>query len=353
MRVLLLTRYGRTGVTSRIRFLQYLPYLESHGLKVHVAPFLGDDYVQSLYSGRRSESAVAAAYVRRIRQLFDSRGYDLLWIEKELLPWIPAFLERLIGPYVVDYDDAVFHNYDLHSSGIVRTLLGRKIQTVMSRAITVVVGNEYLAEYARKAGASDIQFIPTVVDTDRYQVSRKTSDTLTVGWIGTPWTARYLPAVAPALRAIMSDGNIRVRLIGSGKLEMGFPIEVRPWSEETEAQEISEIDIGIMPLPDEPFERGKCGYKLLQYMACGRPVVASPVGANSRIVDEGQTGFLAGSVSEWIRCLNLLKNDASLRSRMGEEARKKVESFYSLQVQAPRILDVLNNARRASHPRSP
>jgi glycosyltransferase involved in cell wall biosynthesis len=217
----------------------------------------------------------------------------------------------------------------------------------------VVVGNEYLAEYAKKAGASDIQFIPTVVDLDRYQVSRKTSDTLTIGWIGTPWTARYLPAIAPALRAITSGGNIRVRLIGSGNLDLGFPVEVRPWSEPTEARELGEIDIGIMPLPDEPFERGKCGYKLLQYMACGRPVVASPVGANSRIVDEGQTGFLASSTSDWIRCLDLLKNDSSLRSRMGEEARKKVESFYSVQVQAPRILDVLNSARRASHPRSP
>src|SRR4030095_16074158 len=149
MKVLLLTRYGQTGVTSRIRFLQYIPYLEKHGVEADIAPFLEDDYVQSLYNGKRSLKAIAAAYGRRIRQLFGVGHYDLLWTEKELLPWFPAIPERLIGPYVVDYDDATFHNYDLHPSRFVRAVLGSKIRTVMSRARSVVVGNDYLADYAR------------------------------------------------------------------------------------------------------------------------------------------------------------------------------------------------------------
>jgi len=354
MKVLLLTRYGRTGVTSRIRFLQYLPYLKSHGVDVQVAPFLEDDYVASLYKGKRSLKAIAAAYWRRVRQLVDARRYDLLWIEKELIPWTPAIPERLIGSYVVDYDDAVFHNYDLHTSSLVRLVLGNKIRTVMSNARTVVVGNDYLAEYARRAGAPEIQFVPTVVDLEHYPVSEKVqSSTFSIGWIGTPWTARYLAAVAPALKEVCSKGSVRVLLIGSGAVNLQVPVEVRSWSEATEACDIREIDVGIMPIPDEPFERGKCGYKLLQYMACGLPAVASPVGANSKIIDEGATGYLAGTPAEWIQALERLRENPAMRRKMGNEARLKVERTYSVQAQAPRILALLENARRASHPRSP
>jgi len=354
MKVLLLTRYGRTGVTSRIRFLQYLPYLKSHGVEVHVAPFLEDDYVASLYKGNRSIKAIAAAYWRRLKQLLGAGNYDLLWIEKELIPWIPAIPERVVGSYVVDYDDAVFHNYDLHASSLVRLILGNKIRSVMSRARTVVVGNEYLAEYARQAGAADIQFVPTVVDLEHYPPPEFVQrETFTIGWIGTPWTARYLPAIAPALKEVCSRGNVRIVLIGSGEVNLGVPVEVRAWSETTEARDIREIDVGIMPLPDEPFEQGKCGYKLLQYMVSGLPVVASPVGANRKIVDEGTTGHLAGTHNVWVQALERLRENPAMRLKMGKEARLRVERTYSVQAQAPRILEVLEKARRASHPRSP
>jgi glycosyltransferase involved in cell wall biosynthesis len=342
-------------VTSRIRFLQYLPYLQTHGIDVHIAPFLEDDYVDSLYKGMRNYRAIAAAYYRRLRQLFASRKYDLLWVEKELLPWAPALPERLARPYVVDYDDAVFHNYDLHPSAIVRTLLGNKIRTVMSRARAVVVGNEYLADYARRAGAAIVQIVPTVVDLERYPaLEHPRNAVFTIGWIGTPWTARYLPAIAPALREACSGGRARVLLIGSGEIPMpGVDAEIRPWSETTEAADIRQMDVGIMPIPDEPFERGKCGYKLLQYMAAELPAVASPVGANRQIVEEGVTGYLAGTHSEWVRALDRLRQDQSARTSMGKAARLKVERAYSLQSQAPRVLEILENARLASQPKSP
>ena len=146
---------------------------------------------------------------------------------------------------------------------------------------------------------------------------------------------------------------MRVLLIGSGNIELGMPVEVRPWSEATEAVNLQEIDVGIMPLPDEPFEQGKCGYKLLQYMASGLPSVASPVGANRQIIDEGRTGNLATTQEEWIRALEVLKKDSAKRLEMGKASRLKVEQTYSLRAQAPRILEVLDKARRASHPRSP
>ncbi len=355
MKVLLLTRYGRLGVTSRIRFLQYAPYLKEHGIDITLAPFLEDDYVQSLYKGHKNLKAIADAYARRFRQLLGSRGHDLLWIEKELLPWLPAIPERIVGPYVVDYDDAVFHGYDLHPSFFVRFLLGNKIRTAMSRATVVVAGNEYLASYAREAGATDIQYVPTVVDLDRYGVPREHSnETFTIGWIGTPWTARYLPAIAPALKEVCQDGRARLLLIGSGEIPLdGVPLEIRPWSESTEIENIQSIDVGIMPLPDEPYERGKCGYKLLQYMACGRPVIASPVGVNRQIVDDGVNGLFASTPTEWIYAIEKLRLNHELRRSMGKAARLKVEGEYSLQVQAPRVLAILEKARRVSQLKSP
>jgi glycosyltransferase involved in cell wall biosynthesis len=355
MKVLLLTRYGRLGVTSRIRFLQYAPYLEKHGVEITVAPFLTDDYVQSLYKGQKNVKAVALAYIRRLRQLLGSGDYDLLWIEKELLPWLPAIPERIVGPYVVDYDDAVFHGYDQHRSFLVRFLLGNKIRTTMSRATVVVVGNEYLASYARESGASDIEHVPTVVDLDRYGVPREHSnEVFTIGWIGTPWTSRYLPAIAPALKEVCRDGRARLLLIGSGDISLdGVPLEVRAWSEPTEIENIQSIDVGIMPLPDEPYERGKCGYKLLQYMACGRPVIASPVGANRQIVDDGVNGLFASTPADWIRAIEKLRQNQDMRRAMGEAARLKVDGMYSLQVQAPRILAILEKARRVSQLKSP
>ena len=355
MKVLLLTRYGRLGATSRIRFLQYAPYLEKHGIEITVAPFLTDDYVQSLYKGQMNVRAIAGAYMRRFRQLLRSGGYDLLWIEKELLPWLPAIPERIVGPYVVDYDDAVFHGYDLHPNFIVRLLLGHKIRTTMSRAAVVVAGNEYLAGYAREAGASEVQLVPTVVDLDRYGAPREHSNEIfTIGWIGTPWTARYLPAIAPALNDACRDGRARLLLIGSGEIKLaGVPLEVRPWSESTEIENIQSIDVGIMPLPDEPYERGKCGYKLLQYMACGRPVIASPVGANKQIVDDGVNGLFASTLADWVHAIGKLRLNPEMRRSMGNAARLKVEGTYSLQVQAPRVLAILEKARLVSQLKSP
>lgn len=351
MRVLVLTRYDRLGASSRVRFLQYLPYLKARGFSIQVAPLLDDDYVRGLYGGRRKHYAdILRAYRERIRLLRQSRSrFDLVWIEKELFPWLPAWGERWLNrlgvPYVVDYDDATFHQYDRHRRGGVRRLLGGKIDEVMRRAALVVVGSDYLAERARQAGAGRVEYLPTVIDLDRYTATPKSeNDLFTIGWIGVPVTAPFLQIVGPALAVVCRGGAARVVLVGAGAGKPdGVPGQVRPWSEETEVSEVQSFDAGIMPLPDAPFERGKCGYKLIQYMACGRPVVASPVGINGKIVEEGVNGFLAAGPEDWTRALCALRDNPALRERMGREARKKVEREYCLQVTAPRLLRLLQS----------
>ncbi|MDR7420164.1 MAG: glycosyltransferase family 4 protein [Armatimonadota bacterium] len=349
MHILALTRYAALGASSRVRFYHYLPHLRAAGLDVRVAPLFDDAYVRRLYARRPARLLpVAAAYVRRVGWLLRAHRFARLWIESELLPWLPAAFERLLTllgiSYVVDYDDAIFHRYDAHPAGPVRALLGRKIDVVMRSASVVMAGNRYLAERARRAGARHVALVPTVVDVERYQppaVSAPDRPFL-IGWIGSPSTVHYLEGIVPALRAVCREGKAAVRLIGTSlDGAAGLPVESRPWIEDREVDELGAFDVGIMPLHDGPWERGKCGYKLIQYMACGRPVVASPVGANLDIVTHGEHGLFASTVDEWIDALDTLRRDANLREHMGRAGRRRVVEQYSLQAWAPRVAALL------------
>lgn len=351
MRLLMLPRYDALGASSRLRMLQYIPALQASGFDVHVAPLLDDGYVTDLYAGSVSVWKVARAYLRRLRMLWSASGYDVVWMEKELFPWLPAWIETYLLPktipVVADYDDAVFHRYDQHRFGLVRWVLGNKIDRVMQRADLVTVGNGYLAERATHAGARHVEWLPTVVDLDRYPlIARKSaSDKVTIGWIGSPATAHYLHALTDALQEVASSHPLRCVAIGARADQLqGTPFEAWAWSESAEVGMLDQFDIGIMPLPDEPWEQGKCGYKLIQYMACGVPVVASPVGVNVDIVQAGENGQLAHTPTEWVQTISLLAGDAGLRQRMGAAGRQSVETIYSLQAQAMRLAGMLRNA---------
>ncbi len=343
MKILLLSRYGKLGASSRLRLLQYLPHFESKGWQIDVAPLFSDNYLRSFYSGKFRGVQVIAGYCRRLIPFIIAGRYDLIWIEKEVFPFLPAFAERLLDkvgvPYVVDYDDALFHYYDQHRLPLVRRLLGKKIDVVMRHAKLVVAGNDYLAQRALSAGAKWVEIIPTVVDLDRYSVSLKPeSETLIVGWIGTPSTSRYLIPLYSVFASLQEDFNVQFVAVGASVTQLeNTPIVALPWAEETEVQSIQNFDIGVMPLVDTPWELGKCGYKLIQYMACGKPVVASSVGVNKTIVKENTNGLLAQTLDDWHIALSSLLADDKIRKRMGLNARECVENWYSLQVQASRL----------------
>ncbi|MHC1696852.1 MAG: glycosyltransferase family 4 protein [Geobacteraceae bacterium] len=349
MRVLLLSKYGRRGASSRYRSYQYIPYLEEKGVAVTVAPFFDDDYLDRLYGGGRNPlTRIAAYYFRRLARVLREDSYDLVWMEKELLPWLPFLLEgpllSRLKPLVVDYDDAIFHRYDMHRFAAVRILLGRKIDMVMEAADMVIAGNDYLAGRAREAGAPRVEVVPTVIDLRRYpQTAPETGEAFTIGWIGSPTSTRHLMTIGKALREFCSDGKSRLRIVGGAELPLNnVPMEILPWSDQGEFDLMKSFDIGIMPLPDSPWERGKCGFKLMQYMACGLPVIASPVGVNKRLVEDGVNGFLASNDGEWVRALGRLRDNAALRTSMGEVGRRKVEESFCLQVTAPRIYSLLS-----------
>lgn len=352
MNVLALTRYTELGASSRMRFFQFAELLSQKNINVTFQCLFSDQYISRLYNeGKRDFRDISSAYLHRSSAV-RARGAlaELLWIEKELMPFVPYFIERiLIGSkrYVLDFDDAVFHNYDMGST-VKRKLFGNKLKRLMRSSVAVVGGNAYLAAYARAAGARTVIQIPTAIDMRRYssrQWPERPPTTLIVGWVGSPATSKYLTYISDALRIAATKIHLKLRVIGDRNVRIpGVEVECREWSELSEVSEIQQFDVGVMPLPDTPWERGKCGYKLIQYMGCGVPVIASPVGINREIIADGVNGFFAEDTAGWVRALRYCLINYSELRRMGTFGRNTVKAGYSLEAIAPKLVDALQTA---------
>ena len=348
--LLILSRYDQLGASSRLRMFQYIPYFEEKGVKVTILPFFDDVYLRNLFHhGKRNLPDLVRAYIRRIRSFSLLKRASVVWIEKELLPFFPGFVEtlpRLLGvPYVVDYDDATFHTYDNSASWFVRAFFSKRLTPLLRGAHAITAGNAYLESYANKHGANKVVRIPTVVDVRCYPVlAEPECEEVRVGWIGQPVTTKYLEMLREPLREAGRHHKIKLVTIGASPLkDFCVPLEQIPWTANSEATLLSSIHLGVMPLIDDVWERGKCGYKLIQYMAAGRPVIASPIGVNSEIVNQ-DVGLLAADSAAWTASLVRLTGDAVARRRMGHAARLRVEQSYSLQVVAPRVYALLSDA---------
>ena len=353
MKILFLTRFGPQGASSRLRSIQYLPWFEAAGIQCVISSLFDDPMLLHKYKiGHYSVWEVLSAYKRRVQSLLLSHNFDLIWIEKEALPWFPAWFEKWLlrkVPYVLDFDDAIFHNYDLHPSAWIRYFFGSRIDRLMAGAQVITAGNGYLAARAAAAGARQVVVVPTVLDLVRYipKAMHVTTPKPIVVWIGSPSSAQYLLELAQPLAALALLSPFTLRVIGGGDVSMpGVDTEVLPWSAESEAALIAACDVGIMPLRDTPWEQGKCAYKLIQYMACALPVVASPVGANLDVVVTGETGYFAESAGDWIEKLHLLLSDAPLRQRLGSAGRVRVADHYCLQRAAPLLLQLFRAMER-------
>ncbi len=341
LRVLMATRYGRLGASSRLRLLQYAPALAQLGIECTARSFLSDAYVAALYGKGARLPPALAAYGRAFGLARAIRAHELIWIEKELLPFLPAVLERaLLGgkKFILDFDDAWFLRYQTGKSLPARWLLGGKFTDLVRRAALTVVANATLQDWARQQGARAVLLLPTVVDLAQYPVLPEPAGPFTVGWIGTPVTAPYLQAIEAPLRELAREQPLELLVIGAPDLHIsGVTCRHMPWSEQAEAALLGQCHVGVMPLSDDEWSRGKSGYKLVQYMAAGRATVASPVGANRTIVVDGVTGMLASDAAQWLGALRQLRDDPGLRSRMALAARARVASDYALSGTAPRL----------------
>jgi glycosyltransferase involved in cell wall biosynthesis len=308
---------------------------------------------------------VARSFARRAGDVRAARGYDAVYLLREAALLGPALFERLLrragAPVVFDFDDAIFERYISPSNGYLSYLkFPGKTRTVCRLAAHVMAGNEYLAAYARRVNPR-VSVVPTTVDTARYTVEpRERNDVPVVGWTGSYSTVQHLRTLVGALRRLALAERFRLRVIGAAGVRLegleGLDVEVLPWRSETEVEDLRPVDIGVMPLPEEPWTRGKCGMKALQYMGLAIPTVCSPVGVNSEIVRDGENGFLAATEDEWVEKLTLLLRSADLRERLGRAGRATVEERYSAACQAPRVFQIIESVvrgarRRGAHAR--
>jgi glycosyltransferase involved in cell wall biosynthesis len=333
-----------------MRSYQYVPFFEKNQIEVTVSPFFDDTYLELLYAKKRiSKFKILFFYINRFRVLFSIYKYDKIIIEKELFPYFFCWFEKLLlvlnVNYLVDYDDAIFHNYDMHPNKIIRFLLRDKIGNVMKYSAHVLAGNQYLATKAKASGAKKISILPTVIDVELYNSAIKNkSDKLIIGWVGSPTTYKYVEKMIPLFNGLAQKYDFELQIVGA-KNEPSTEgiINYIPWKENTEVALISGFDIGIMPLENSPWELGKCAYKIIQYMGCGVPVVASAVGMNNEVIQNGENGFLVTSEIEWIDKLERLIEDEKFRVSLGKSGKKLVLNNYSTQVNYNKLISILSN----------
>lgn len=352
-----------TSPGQRFRLEQWEPLLKADGVEITYAPFETPELREVLYkSGGTVEKirSVIGGLRRRSSDLSDLGKFDVVYLFREAALLGPAWFERKIArsgvPMVFDFDDAVFESYKSPSNGYLSYLkFPSKTATSIRLSAHVVAGNEYLAEYSRRHN-DNVTIVPTTIDTDKYtfEEPRQDPDPVTIGWSGSFSTVQHLDTIRGALQELAKRKNFRLRVIGTPAYDLpGVDVEAVQWRSETEIDDLRPIDMGIMPLPDDRWSKGKCGLKALQYMALGKPTVCSPVGVNTAIIQDGENGMIADGPDEWVAKLETLINDVELRNRLGLAGRQTVESGYSARSQAPRVLKIFRTlAEKGSKPAS-
>lgn len=347
-----------TSPGQRYRLEQWEPLLRERGVEITYQPFEDKDLHEQLYKpgniGRKL-ALVAPRFGRRFSLMRSVRQYDVVYIFREAALLGPPVFERLIRrsgvPIIFDFDDAIFVSYRSPSNGYLSYLkLASKTKTICRLAAHVMVGNPYLEEYARQFNPC-VTMVPTTIDTQKYTIApnQPASDPPVIGWTGSFSTVQHLDTLRGALQKLAQSERFRLRVIGTPAYELeGVEVEAMPWRSATELDDLRPIDIGVMPLPDDSWSKGKCGLKALQFMALGIPTICSPVGVNTEIIQNGENGFLAASEDEWVDRLGRLLRSAELRRRMGLAGRATVEQKYSATAQAPRVHEVFASVVRVA-----
>ena len=336
------TKYTQKGPSSRYRSYHYKPYLEED-FNLQFYSLFNDDYIDNLYGNNgQNYFQLFKAYFFRILQVLKYLGTDkIIFIEYELLPYFPPILEYLLQKtkvkFILDYDDAIFHNYDLHTNFIIRSLYKSKIPYIAKKAKYIITGSPYLTNFFLKHN-NNVEEIPTSIIYQKYTenyLKNEPTDNVAIGWIGSKSTSINIVFIKSALDAIsVKYPNIEFKLMGFDPLYeneiQSKNVEFFRWSEIEELPFLESIDIGIMPLVDSPSNRGKCGFKLIQYMAMGKPTISSPFEAHFNI-NRGGNNMFANTIDEWLESFNNYMNNIEYYKHIGTKNKEIVKKYYSVE----------------------
>lgn len=324
---------GHAVPSSRFRVQQFIRPLAEHGVLVRAHTPAFSKYTPSPIPAL-GPLWTAGKLAARLPGLAASHFSDIVWFERELVPGKET-LERFAGARrLLDVDDALWMLNDSKFS-----------ERIAARCDGVIAGNEFLASHYRAYGTR-AWVVPTSVDTVRWQpATRPPSDEWVIGWTGTRSNLSSLQTIEEPLAAFLSDHSAARLLVVCDERPMlsripAERIRYMPWSEQEEVALVQAMDVGVMPLVDTPWSRGKCAFKMLLYMAVGLPVIVSPIGANQDVLKHGQVGLSANEAIDWYDALRTLYQNRSLTSRMGALGRQVVCQHYSVEQNALRLADI-------------
>jgi glycosyltransferase involved in cell wall biosynthesis len=339
--------------SQRFRFEQYVQFLAERGFPTTFAPLIRPDEYRVMYGSRgiaRKAWIGARGVGQRVRDLFRLRDFDIVVVQREAIQFGTALFERAAARtrprLLFDFDDAIWlPNASRANSRLAWLKNADKTSRIIGASDLVFAGNDYLADYARQFNSA-VEVVPTTIDTEQYvpEPPSEPREPVTIGWSGSLTTMEHFKPFVPVLERVRERLGDRVRfeLIGDGNYRQPkLGIAGRAWSAATEVEDLRRFDIGVMPLPNDEWSRGKCGLKGLQYMALAIPTVMSPVGVNSKIIEDGRNGLLASSHDEWVDKLSELVESAELRRRLGAAGRETVVQEYSVESQKQRYLEFL------------
>lgn len=342
MKILFIVPYPHGEAPSqRFRFEQYYPALQQAAIEYEIAPFLDDKTWQILYKPGHKVAKVMgiiSGFVRRKLLMFRVRKFDYVFLHREAAPIGPPifewFMAKVLGAKIIyDFDDAIWlSNTSEHNKIAASLKWHQKVDSICKWAYKVSCGNEYLCNHARQFNAN-VVLNPTTIDTEHHhnQIKNQHAEKVIIGWTGTHSTVEYLDNLVPVLQKLEQELDFEFRVISNRVPDFELKSMVYiPWQKDTEIADLLQFNFGVMPLTDDKWAKGKCGFKALQYMSLGMPAVVSPVGVNTKIVTEGVDGFLCNTPEEWENALRQLITDEALRVQMGIAARQKIVGYFSV-----------------------
>ncbi|MGY2133401.1 glycosyltransferase [Hymenobacter sp. HD11105] len=343
--------FGRAP-SQRFRFEQYLNFLAEAGHTYRLAPFISEATWQILYKPGHTlakATGILGGFFRRLWLLLSVSSYDFVFIHREASPIGPPIFEWLIAKVmrkklIYDFDDAIWIPNTSEANKIVAGVKWHhKVGNICRWAFKVSCGNAYLCEYASQFNKRAV-VNPTTIDTLHLhnQVrDQRTAGRLIIGWTGTHSTLKYLNQVVPVLAELETRYDFEFRVISNQPPQLPLrSLYFQPWNKATEIPDLASLHVGLMPLEDDPWAKGKCAFKALQYMALGIPAVVSPVGMNTEVVQQGRNGYVCATQKEWREALETLLENAELRIGLGEAARNTVVGRYSVLANKQNFLDL-------------